>query len=574
MTETAADSGAFPASVDGTGLVAMVEASTRAVEHNQAEINALNVFPVPDGDTGTNMCLTLASVIFSVVETTPGASKKSAGAVAATMASAALLGARGNSGLILAQYFFGLSAALEKRESLAGPEFADALKRASVAAYNAVQNPVEGTMLTVIRRAADAAADACRESESLTHVLSVVSANAQQTVVETPEMLDVLAKAGVVDAGGHGLSVMFAGALSHLRGESSGAIKLSAPTPAGMEDGTALREFLESAREVDYGYCTGFVIKGDGLQVEEIREMVGSLGESAVVAGDASNVKVHVHPLNPGPVLTYAAGLGTLSSISILNMNEQTRERADQAPFPGSPSVELPIGPEDGNEQFEVAVVAVAAGEGMHRIFTESGMGASSTVASADESGDSMNPSVGELVDAVESARAANVMILPNNPNVIGTAGQVEALTSKSVWVLPTRTMQQGVSALLAFSPELDLEANVANMVDAIDQVSSLAITVATRDFQLNGAGVSVGDAIALRDGEIVAAGNSVAEVAIVLMTDSSLGGELVTIYRGEGASEEEAARIKAAASEAHQEWEVEVVDGGQPHYPYLISIE
>ncbi|MCH7735173.1 MAG: DAK2 domain-containing protein [Chloroflexi bacterium] len=565
MAETTADSGAFPASVDGAGLVAMVEASARAIEHNQAEINALNVFPVPDGDTGTNMCLTLLSVISSIAETAPGASKRSADAVAAAMASAALLGARGNSGLILAQYFFGLSAALDKHQFLGGPEFAHALKQASDAAYRAVQDPVEGTMLTVIRCAADAAADACRESESLSHVLSAVSTNAQKTVAETPGMLDVLAKAGVVDAGGHGLSVMFAGALSYLRGESSGAIELSAPTPAGMEDGTALREFLESAREVDYGYCTGFVIEGDGLDVEVIREKIGTLGKSTVVAGDAFNVKVHVHPLNPGPVLTYAAELGTLSNVSILNMGEQTRQRADQAALAGM----LPLAPDD-DEQFEVAVVAVASGDGMRRIFSEAGLGASSAV----EGGDSMNPSVSELVDAVEAARAANVVILPNNPNVIGTAGQVDALTSKTVRVVPTRTMQQGISALLAFSPESDLEANTAIMADAIDQVSSLAITVASRHFELNGAGVSVGDAIALRDGEIVAAGNSIAEVAIVVVADSSLSGELVTIYRGEGGSEEEAARIKAAASEAHQEWEVEIVDGGQPHYPYLISIE
>ena len=543
----------------------MVEASARAIEHNQAEINALNVFPVPDGDTGTNMCLTLLSVISSIAETAPGASKRSADAVAAAMASAALLGARGNSGLILAQYFFGLSAALDKHQFLGGPEFAHALKQASDAAYRAVQDPVEGTMLTVIRCAADAAADACHESESLSHVLSAVSTNAQKTVAETPGMLDVLAKAGVVDAGGHGLSVMFACALSYLRGESSGAIELSAPTPAGMEDGTALREFLESAREVDYGYCTGFVIEGDGLDVEVIREKIGTLGKSTVVAGDAFNVKVHVHPLNPGPVLTYAAELGTLSNVSILNMGEQTRQRADQAALAGM----LPLAPDD-DEQFEVAVVAVAAGDGMRRIFSEAGLGASSAV----EGGDSMNPSVSELVDAVEAARAANVVILPNNPNVIGTAGQVDALTSKTVRIVPTRTMQQGISALLAFSPESDLEANTAIMADAIDQVSSLAITVASRHFELNGAGVSVGDAIALRDGEIVAAGNSIAEVAIVVVADSSLSGELVTIYRGEGGSEEEAARIKAAASEAHQEWEVEIVDGGQPHYPYLISIE
>ncbi len=544
----------------------MVEASARAVEHNQAEINALNVFPVPDGDTGTNMCLTLASVISGAADATADATanntERSVDAVAASMASAALRGARGNSGLILAQYFIGLSAALDEHRSLAGPEFAKALQEARDAAYSAVQDPVEGTMLTVIRRAADAAADACRESESLTHVLSAVSTSARETVAETPGMLDVLAQAGVVDAGGHGLSVMFAGALSWLRGESSGAIELSAPTPAGMEDGTALREFLESAREVNYGYCTGFLIEGDGLDVEVIREKVSSLGESTVVAGDSSSVRVHVHPLNPGPVLTYAAELGTLSSVSILNMDEQTRERADQA----APSTAAG----DGDEQFNVAVVAVAAGEGMRRIFSEGGMGASSAI----EGGDGMNPSVAELVEAVEMARAVNVVILPNNPNVIGTAGLVDALTSKSVQVLPTRTMQQGISALLAFSPESDLEANAANMADAVDHVTSLAVTVATRDYQLNGTGVSVGDAIALRDGEMVAAGNSIAEVAIDLVTDSSLDGELVTIYRGEGASEEEAARIKAAASEAHQDWEVEVVDGGQPHYPYLISIE
>ena len=572
MTDTPSgftDARAFsesPDSIDGAGLIALVEASARAVERNQAEINALNVFPVPDGDTGTNMSLTLASILASVAKFGSGDTPVPVDAVAATMATAALMGARGNSGLILAQCFMGLKTALANRQSLTGAEFANALAEARDAAYRAVQDPVEGTMLTVIRRAAEAAAEACRESESLVHVLTAVSENAKRTVAETPGMLEVLATAGVVDSGGHGLSVMFAGALSCLVGESSGAIELPAPLVAGMEDGAALREFLESATETNFGYCTGFVINGEDLDVEAIRKKISSLGESTVVAGDATGVKIHVHPLDPGPVLTYASELGTLANISILNMDEQTRERADQVTLPPrGKKVEA-----TAIVRSEVAVVAIAAGDGMRRIFTESGMGASICI----EGGDSMNPSVGEIVEAVARAGAANVIVLPNNPNVIGSAGQVAALTSKNIHVLPTRTMQQGIVALLAFSPDSDLETNAGNMSDAIDQVRSLALTIATRDFHLNGSGVNVGDAIALRDGEIVASGNSVADVAIDLLTDSSLNAELVTIYRGEGVSEDEAASIRAAAADAHEEWEVEVVDGGQPHYPYLISLE
>ncbi len=551
-----ASNGAF---VDGDGLRELVAAAARAVERNKDEINALNVFPVPDGDTGTNMSSTLAAVVDDARQ----APDTSLEPLTATMARSALLGARGNSGLILAQFFRGLSQGVSGSDTLGGREFASALRHGATAAYNAVEKPVEGTMLTVMREAAEAAESAVADSEALTDILAATCERARDCVARTPTMLEILREAGVVDAGGYGFAVVLEGALANLRGQSDGAVLIAAPEPIGVDmaagvAGAPRIEFVQAASETVYGYCTTFVIEGEGLDPEQVRKELSGMGESSVVAGDDRQVKVHLHPLTPGPLLTYAAELGVLAGISILNMDEQTRQwvEARQA--------------EREAPQVGVAVVAVAAGAGLTAIFAREGMGASTVIAG----GDTMNPSVAELVEAVDAAASENVIILPNNRNIVGTAREAASLSDKTVEVVPTATVQEGVAALLAFSPDQPLEANLSAMTDAAGAVLAGGVTRATRDVTLNGRHVNEGDMIGLLGGEVVCCGSEAEQVAIDLVRQRAVDGELVTIYRGDGVAPEDAEEVAAAVREWLGDIEVEVVDGGQPHYPYLIAIE
>lgn len=543
--------------VDGDGLKTLVAAAARAVERNQEEINALNVFPVPDGDTGTNMALTLAAVVDEA-----GVSREvGIEAVASAMARSALLGARGNSGLILAQFFKGIALGLDGAQILGGREFAIGLRRGAEAAYRAVESPVEGTMLTVMREAAEAADAALQESDSLDAVLAAACDRALESVARTPTMLEVLRLAGVVDAGGYGLSVVLAGALSWLRGDSDGAVTVAAPELIGVDKGAALRaglrrEFVDTVQDEIYGYCTNFVIEGEGLDPDRIRADAIKLGQSCVVAGDDRQVKLHLHPQDPGSILSYASSLGTLSRISILNMDEQTRE------WTQARRTEL--------EDCQVAVVAVAAGEGLARIFTSVGMGASSVV----PGGDTMNPSVAEIAAAVEASSADCVIVLPNNKNIVGTARQVRGLTSKTVIIVPTTTVQAGIAALLAFSPDRDAEVNVSAMSEAAAGVTAGAVTRATRDVNMNGRVVKRGDMIGLLNGSIVATGREAGSVAVDLLSHADIDGELITLYRGEEVSGDDAEGVAEALRALLDDVEIEVVDGGQPHYPYLIAIE
>lgn len=552
----AASNGAF---VDGVGLRELVAAAARAVERNQDEIDALNVFPVPDGDTGTNMSSTLAAVVDDARKTTDTSLEP----LTATMARSALLGARGNSGLILAQFFKGLSQGVSGSVNLGGRELAAALRHGATAAYDAVEKPAEGTMLTVMREAAEAAEEAVAESEALDDVLAASCERARDCVARTPTMLEILRQAGVVDAGGYGFAVVLEGALAKLRGRSDGAVSIAAPAPVGVDViagamGAPSIEFVQAAGETVYGYCTTFVIEGESLDPEQIRREVTGMGESSVVAGDDRHVKVHLHPLSPGPLLTYASELGMLGGVSILNMDEQTRQWVEarkaerEAPHVG------------------VAVVAVAAGAGLTAIFAREGMGASTVVAG----GDTMNPSVAELVEAADSSRSENVVILPNNKNIVGTAREAAGLSDKTVEVVPTTTVQEGVAALLAFSPDQPLEANLSAMAEAAGAVRAGGVTRATREVTLNGRHVNEGQMIGLLGGEVLCCGGEAEQVAIDLVRQAAVDGELVTLYRGDGVAPEDAEEVAAALRETLNGVEVEVVDGGQPHYPYLIAIE
>jgi len=545
--------------VDGPGIRSLFEAATRALEANRDAINALNVFPVPDGDTGTNMLLTMRSVL----EASKNGLPVHAGDAAKTMARAALLGARGNSGLIMAQYFKGFASALGGHPSLEAPEFARGLRAASDNAYAAVPNPREGTMLTVFRECAEKAEAEVARGASLASVWQETSAQARDTVSRTPMMLDVLMQAGVVDSGGYGFAVMLEGALDALTGKGAGAKVIAAP-PAqlngNVQASRVRQEFAAAATEEAWGYCTSFAVQGKGLDLGAIRRKISAMGKSPVIAGDSEAVKVHVHVLDPGKTLSYGTSLGSVSNVDVKNMDEQTREWAQARQAEASPE----------KATVTVAVVAVVAGNGFEELYRSTGLGVCSLVTG----GDSMNPSTAELVAAVERAPSDNVILLPNNKNVIGTAKQVRQITSKQVRVVPTRSMQAGIAALLAFSPEAKLDENATAMEVAAKAVTAVAITRSTRDVTLNGVRVRKGDFIGIVGDDIVTAVADTGEALVRALAGTAPEGSIVTVYYGVGVSAQKAEKVTKLLRDELPGREIELINGGQPHYEYLASVE
>ena len=541
-------------------LLRLVKAATRAIEVNRDQINALNVFPVPDGDTGTNMFLTLRSIN----EEMDAAPRENLSLTTARMARAALLGARGNSGLILAQFFKGLAQALRDGYEVSGAGFANAMRLTTENAYAAVPNPREGTMLTVFRECADAAERAVRETPGFEPVLAASASQALDTTRRTPEMLDILQEAGVVDSGGFGFTIMLFGALEALRGEGDGGVIVAPPAVGdrgSAASSTVRAEFALSAQEEIWGYCTVFAIEGEGLDLSKIRSKVTDLGRSAVVAGDETLVKIHVHMEDPGQALSFATSIGTISNIDIKNMDEQTKEWA--------------AGQTDGDaetptETIPLAVVAVAAGAGMQNLFINAGLETCSVVTG----GDSMNPSVGDLLEAVEQAPSDNVLLLPNNKNVVGTAGEVPGLTSKNVRVIPTVSMQHGIAAMLALTPDDDIDSNAAAMNEALETIQDGAVFQAIRDVSIGGVDVIEGQYTGLVDGTVRCCGEDLEAVLIETVSGSAEEGSLLTLYWGGDVNEEQANGIAARLEETVSGIEVETVDGGQPHYEFLVSIE
>jgi len=553
-------------------LCALVAAGSRAVETNRDQINALNVFPVPDGDTGTNMSLTLRAIVEeSAVQPT-----LHAGDAAQRMARSALLAARGNSGLISAQFFRGMADISSGRERITPSEFAEGMVAGAVAAYDSVPNPREGTMLTVMRVTADTAIERAETGAGIADLLEAVVEASVEAVALTPTQLDVLMEAGVVDSGGYGLSVFLAGALEVAQVRGDGATVFPSPDPIGVDpdarSDTGVRvEFMDAVQEEIFGYCTVFLIEGEGLDVVAIRDKVTTFGESAVVAGDATAVKIHLHPLDPGPVMSYGASLGTLAGITILNMDEQTTDWAAGRRQDGAGSPGMAVGTTDPDApRLETAIVAVCAGAGLEAIFAQAGMGACASI----QGGDTMNPSVQDLLIAVEAAPSDQVLLLPNNGNIVAAALQVPALTDKDVQVVPTRSVQSGIAAVFAFSATADLYANLAAMTDAAIDVRAGSVTRAVRDAVVSGQEIKNGDVMALLNGELIAKADDPVSALVQMIQQCAEDSELITIYTGGELSSGDAERALDAAQEAAEEAEVELVSGGQPHYDFLIAFE
>jgi DAK2 domain fusion protein YloV len=473
------------------------------------------------------------------------------GVVAQKIAHGALMGARGNSGVILSQIFRGFARELEGVEAFDSVLLAAALQGAAKTAYQGVIKPVEGTILTVAREVADRAIQAAASSQDLRHVLELVVHEARESVARTPTLLSVLAEAGVVDAGGQGLFIILDGMLRYTRGEQ-------VDTDTALEKAVDLEPFHLEAEE-GYGYDIQYVIHGEGLNVDEIRETIASLGDSALVVGDSRAVKVHVHSPEPGTPINYGASVGSISRVIVENMQEQYQDFIlSQVPQPTTPGAPC-----------EVGTVVVAPGPGLEQVFES--LGASIVV----PGGQTMNPSTQDLLKAVDSVPCDTVIILPNNKNIVMAAEQASALSEKQVEVVRTITVPQGISALLALNYQADLEANAHMMSSAAEGIETAEITTAIRSVQINGIDVQEGEVIGLVNGSLAAKGDSPAEVCKITLENMQADAyEIITIYYGESVTPDKAHELANAIAERYPEQEIEVVDGGQPHYHYILSAE
>ncbi|HVM30165.1 MAG TPA: DAK2 domain-containing protein [Candidatus Limnocylindrales bacterium] len=542
---------------DAADLLGALRHATASLRAEIDEVNALNVFPVPDGDTGTNMLATMRSGLERAGDIP--ARDRTITTVVEALSQGALMGARGNSGVILSQLVRGMAAALRGRDRVDGSALALALEQGWQAAVAAVAHPVEGTMLTVSGEAARAAQGKAAGGAGLRDVLAAAVDAASEAVRRTPGQLRVLADAGVVDAGGRGVELLLRGALGYLRGE---------PIPTAPRDVLAFPSFAVD-EEVGYGYETVFLVQpraAESLDPDAIRERLDEMGESVLVAGDERVVKVHVHNERPDEVIAFGLSLGSLSEITIENLDRQTRElrlqgRHVPSAEPSVRAVERTAGP---------AVVAVAAGPGLAGMFAD--LGATGVVAG----GQGANPAAGDLVAAIRATGRTEVIVLPNNPNVRMAAEQADRLLPDvNVSVVPTRNAAEGVAAMLTLNPMEDVAANVQRMTAAGAAVQTLMVTMAVRDSRIGRHQVRAGQHIALNSSEGLLAADSDANRAIIAaLREIEPGFELVTLYRGEGVTQEQAAELADTIADQLDGIEVEVVDGGQPHYSYLIAAE
>ena len=551
--------------LQGTDLRQAMLGAVAYMELYRDAANALNVFPVPDGDTGTNMLLTLRA---GIEQMNKDADADTAGEVAESIATGAFWGARGNSGVILSQLLRGFADGVAGSIEIDSSHAVAAFRSATDSAYHAVSQPREGTMLSVIRGASDAAVQANDAGEQDVIALwRVAYDGAIEALARTPDQLPVLKEAGVVDSGGLGVVAIIGGALQHLLGESGPAVDLGLRSVGGVINPHQTAsvavdtDFLDAHKADEFGYCTQFVIHGQELNVDVLREGFSEMCDSTVIVGGGQAVRIHVHTADPGSALTYGVGFGELDELKIDNMSLQNRDWAA-----GHRERARPAETRSG-----VSVIAVASGKGLADLFQDAGC------AAIIPGGQTLNPSASEIIDAALSAGTTDVIVLPNNHNVILTANQAaEADTGEiRLHVLGTRTMPQGTGALLGFNPEVSVDDNLANMESARAGVETLEITQAVRDSVVDGREVHEGEYMAILDGQLAALAETADDAAREGLQHSSADeNSVITLYWGEGASAESAAALQEEMEEAYGGAEVDVYEGGQPHYPYLVSVE
>jgi uncharacterized protein len=520
----------------------LTAAAQGALEASRRRIDDLNVYPVPDGDTGTNLTLTGRAIVEALESSQAG----DRAAIAKEITRAALMGARGNSGVILSQIIRGAAETLGNGGKIDAPALAAALRSASDAAYRAVRRPVEGTMLTVIRELAEEAERRAAPEAPLDAFLVELVRHGEDALARTPEQLQVLKEAGVVDAGGAGL-------VEIVRGLAAGVAGEPIPEAPPHEELGVEAIHQELSR---YRYCTLFVIEGEALDAAALERELEPLGDSLLVVGDPTALKVHIHTDEPGVVLGAGTAVGVIEKVEIANMHKQTEEREERL--------------SDALHEAEpktCEAIAVVAGDGNRRLFESLGAGR------VIEGGQTMNPSTEEIHQAIEAAPAAEVIVLPNNSNVIMSAEQAGRLASKPVRVIHTDSIPAGLAAMVVYDPERSAEANVADMHEALESISTAAITIASRNAELNGLPVQQGAYLGLVDGEAVAAGASFDEVAVAIverLLDEPRG--LLTLLVGQ--DDPGLDSLRSFLEDRYPELELEVQHGGQPHYPLLLSAE
>ena len=527
--------------------------------------NALNVFPVPDGDTGTNMLLTLRA---GVEQMNRDAAAVSAGEVAESIANGAFWGARGNSGVILSQLLRGFADGVAGSEEIDSSDVVASFRSATDSAYGAVSQPREGTMLSVIRGASDAAVTANDAGErDVVALWQVAYHGAIEALARTPEQLAVLKEAGVVDSGGLGVVAIIGGCLRRLQGETGPPVDLGLRSVGGLIDPAQTAsvaidaDFLEAHDAEEFGYCTQFVIHGQGLNVDVLRAGLDRIAESTVIIGGGAAVRVHVHTEDPGAALTLGVGYGDLDEVKIDNMSLQNRDWAAGHRERARPAEIRP----------GVSVVAVASGPGLAALFQDAGC------AAIVPGGQTLNPSASEIIDAALSAGTSAVIILPNNPNVILTANQAAdaGLEEVMLHTVSTRSMPQGTAAMLGFNPEVSVTDNLANMESARDAVETLEVTQAVRDSVVDGQEVREGQFMAILDGSLVSLADAADSALLAGLSHCGISEDsIITLYWGDDATAAAAAELQETLADTYLGAEVEVYEGGQPHYPYLASVE
>ena len=578
---------------DGQDLKKALLAGAAWLEEHREAINALNVFPVPDGDTGSNMSATMQAAIRPI----QNSDDTSAGAIAAKLAHGALMGARGNSGVILSQILRGLAQGLDKKQTFNASDLAAALQEAQRLAYRAVLKPVEGTILTVIRETAEAAKQSAERGDDLVSLLQETVVAARLAVTRTPDLLPTLKQAGVVDSGGQGLCTILEGVWRYVRGEAANVQAEPLPAPSAPATQRSSSTTIETVGrdlspppsidrpsasvaqpkkgrvtiEEEFGYEVVFLLRGEKLDVEGIRQTIIDMGGvSTVVAGDEKMLKVHTHTEWPGKILDYGVSLGSLLDINIENLQEQSLAYAAESAAEHAAEDLAETGEESlAPITSQIATVAVVSGTGFEKVFK--GLGVSAIV----PGGQTMNPSTEEMLAAVNSVASDQVILLPNNSNVILTARQVPNLTGKEVYIVPTETLPQGIAALQSFNYVTDFDTNCKSMTQAISSIQTAEITTAVRSAQIGGVRVREGDYIGLVNGNLVIAGQDINHVIRETLQRMRIDRyEIVTLYFGEDVTAQQAQETAGRIKEQHSHLEIEVIDGGQPYYAYILSAE
>ena len=546
--------------INGLVLAEMIDLGSKNLAKNAEKINALNVFPVPDGDTRTNMNLSMSSgakeTAANVVE--------NIGELGKSFSKGLLMGARGNSGVILSQLFRGMSQHIADKKEVNAKEFAEAIQNGVSIAYKAIIKPVEGTILTVAREAAEAGLKAAENTTSVVEVMEAIYAEAQASLKRTPELLPILKEVGVVDSGGQGLVCVYQGFVAALKGEKIEGLEAVETNLVDMQFEDDHDMDFMNPEDIVYGFCTEFTVRLDKEKKEfnedKFREDMSKFGDSLLVISDSEFVKIHVHTETPGDVFNYGQQYGELIKIKSDNMREQHREvlRKQEAKQATAPK-----------ELKEQAMISISMGAGLSKVLTS--MGVDYIV----EGGQTMNPSTEDIMKAIKEVNAKNIFIFPNNKNIQLAAKQAAELAEENVFVVESKTAPQGLAAVMVYNPQAAAEENFANMQEVLSTVSTLEVTHAVRDTNIEGVEIKKDEFMGIRNGKIVVSNLSLNTVLEELLEKSlDEDSEIVTLYLGEESTEEYTDFLEQLIEEKYPDVEVELIESGQPVYPYIIGVE